>query len=169
VKVLFLDIDGVLNSTKYAEWRYAEFKSGRVKNLDIILGLDGKALFALSCLLESIPDLKVVISSQWIPFHGIEYTHSAFRAEKWPHMDRFIGVTHSSDTRNFDSEHPRGIEIQRWLDSHPEVTRFAILDDESDMRHLTPFLFKTNQADGLTSAIVQQLIAYYKAPIEVSI
>ena len=44
----------------------------------------------------------------------------------------------------------RGNEIQEWLDNHPEVEQFMILDDDSDMIHLTHKLVKTDNLWGLT-------------------
>lgn len=45
----------------------------------------------------------------------------------------------------------RGDQIQRWLDKHPEVTRFAILDDDSDMLPTQmPNFVKTHYEDGMS-------------------
>ena len=46
----------------------------------------------------------------------------------------------------------RGHEIQAWMDDYEreEIEAFVILDDDSDMEHLLPFLVKTPFETGLT-------------------
>ena len=51
MKVLFLDIDGVLNS-------HTKLANG-------YCGIEPKQVEMLNCLLDDIPDLKLVISSAW--------------------------------------------------------------------------------------------------------
>ena len=53
----------------------------------------------------------------------------------------------------------RGVEIQAWLDAHPECTRFAIVDDNSDMAHLRDRLVLTTFAMGLQDEHVEALCA----------
>ena len=52
----------------------------------------------------------------------------------------------------------RGDEIHEWLELHPEVTRFVILDDDSDMKHLLPYLLRTHPCEGLTDDITETAI-----------
>jgi len=43
----------------------------------------------------------------------------------------------------------RGLEIKTWLDQHPEVERYAIIDDDSDMlEEQKPFFVHTDHRDG---------------------
>ena len=51
----------------------------------------------------------------------------------------------------------RGDEINAWLSEHPEVTKYAILDDESDFYDDQP-LFQTTFETGLTDEIAQKVI-----------
>jgi hypothetical protein len=45
-----------------------------------------------------------------------------------------IGITPNlTYGRGFSDHTPRGVEIQQWLDEHPDVTNYVILDDDSDM------------------------------------
>ena len=55
----------------------------------------------------------------------------------------------------------RGDEIQAWLDAHPEVTRYAILDDDDDMLkvQITNF-FKTTWEEGLLEETMDRVIAH---------
>jgi hypothetical protein len=58
----------------------------------------------------------------------------------------------------------RGLEIQDWLDNHPGVTDFVILDDSSDMAHLMPKLIQTDDATGLTQAHVAPALRLLGVP-----
>jgi hypothetical protein len=77
-------------------------------------------------------DTKICVSSTWKHQFGIEGYVST--PERWVDAlfelgfkeGTFVGIT--GDRRTL-----RGEEIQDWLDKHPEVTDYAILDDDSDM------------------------------------
>ena len=62
------------------------------------------------------------------------------------------------------SEGVRGHEIQEWLDKHPEVTRYAILDDDSDMLpEQMPNFFKTTFQNGLIEDIAKKVTEHLNA------
>jgi hypothetical protein len=53
----------------------------------------------------------------------------------------------------------RGHEIADWLDRHPEVRGFVILDDDGDMAHLKDSLVQTKLHDGgLTEELADRAI-----------
>lgn len=55
----------------------------------------------------------------------------------------------------------RGDEIRQWLKENKEIEKFAILDDESDMREFTKTnLFQTNVEVGLTKEIADKVIEF---------
>lgn len=126
MKVVFLDIDGVLNCHRYlsslgpdVEWFETEGKSFDPKAIERVNRLvDAGAVFVLSSSWRGTPGL-------------VEALHEAgFKGE-------FLGETPRIGR-------PRGLEINAWLREHPEVKKFTILDDDSDMAHLKPYLVKTN-------------------------
>lgn len=133
MKVLFLDIDGVLNSQPVIANAYrgpdedlrrlSHLDEGMVENLDLLVELTG---------------CKIVVSSTWrraMPLNRIrEYLN-----KKGLRMGCIIGQT---PTHNNNSS-CRGDEIQEWLDGHPEVETFAIVDDNADMGHLADRLVRT--------------------------
>jgi hypothetical protein len=141
MKVLFLDVDGVLltrASAMYFAWLQRN-------------GPDPTKGWRLWCpiatnnlrrLLADEPDLMVVLSSSWRTGRTLEECKDLFR-ENDLDPDRMIGRTGAARDK-------RGHEIQAWLDHHPEVTRFVIVDDDSDMEHLEAFHVKTDFAVGLT-------------------
>jgi hypothetical protein len=53
----------------------------------------------------------------------------------------------------------RGAEISAWLSAHPEVERFAIVDDCADMGPLRGQLVQTNWSEGIQDEHVERLVA----------
>lgn len=141
MKVLFLDVDGVMNcrTTPY----------NPVTGLD----LDPYMVLLVHRIIEAT-GCEVVLSSTWRLFDESR--------EKVRKSVKFFDVT--PDLRG----KPRGEEVQAWLDDYSkkfggstetEVTRYAILDDDRDFLDGQP-LFKTMFEYGLTDEIAKQVIEY---------
>lgn len=133
MKVLFLDIDGVLNSEEYA---ISLGKGG-------MLGINPEAVKILDRILEAT-GAKLVISSSW---RGSSDLLADIRSNVGEYIDitpRLSGI--------------RGLEVKTWLDTNP-VDRYAILDDDSDFYKYQP-LFKTTWKKGLTDEIADKVIEY---------
>ena len=146
MKVLFLDIDGVLNSHDW--WRRRE-----------PLGLQGKALRDLDpeavALLNGViarTGAKVVISSTWRLF-GVEFVEEALTRRGF--VGEIIGAT---DVFSDDMPNRRGREIFSWLNTHAKPESVAIVDDDSDMGPLLPRLVKTTHQRGIEREHVEQLV-----------
>lgn len=137
MKLLFLDIDGVLNSTA---WFMAGHKHDRT-----IDELDPEACARLQSLCADT-GAQIVVSSTW----RLIYKLPALRSMLWARgvYATILGVTPSAPRED------RGLEIQRWLDTtaakHGDVEGIVILDDDSDMVHLFPWFVKTHNDRGLT-------------------
>jgi hypothetical protein len=122
MKIIFLDIDGVLNV--YCEGRDqfgCTFHTNFVENLRNIIDKTGA---------------KIVISSSWRT-DGLDVMK-----ELWKYRDlpgEVIDVTPDSyylineGKFEFYDQVERGHEIQYWLDKHKEVTNYVIIDDDNDM------------------------------------
>lgn len=108
-KVLFLDIDGVLNG-------YDIFKSKRPYPLS---EFNEEKVNILNSLFEEIPDLKLVLSSSWRFCDGIENIIKASGISK-----ELYSITPYS-VRN------RGDEIKQWLNAN-EPCIYCIVDDVDD-------------------------------------
>ena len=54
---------------------------------------------------------------------------------------------------------PRRDEILVWLRMHPEVTRFAVIDDDDDELDDLP-LFQPSSSTGLTQKIANGVVKY---------
>jgi len=147
MKVIFLDIDGVLNSHEsYVRHCKETFHDNpdpeHIKHLNRIVEKTGA---------------KVVISSTWrLGIHSLGI---------WRLLDAFgfKGEVIGQTPRRAGSI--RGVEIGDWIDKHNKgedlfmqvdkevdpVESFVILDDDSDMGELLPFLVQPKIDNGLTS------------------
>lgn len=135
MKILFLDIDGVVNnahaSSSIDGWPIERFSAFLI----------GRIVEATGC--------KVVLSSSWR--HSPE---GCVVVEK--KVVRLFDKT--GDGRGLVS---RGSEIKEWLIAHPEVARYAILDDNSDMlTEQMPNFFQTTWEQGLTEDIANKVIEH---------
>ena len=142
MKVLFLDIDGVLNSSNWYKNRPHKFLKDNPEESDWECELDPAAILVFKKLVHDVPDLQIVISSTW----RLNYELSEFKR-------RFSQMLSIEPSRVIDKTPRlntiRGLEIQDWLSRNPQVTKFAIIDDDSDMGDLMDNLFKTTWAEGI--------------------
>ena len=138
MKILFLDIDGVVN---------CETTSQRHRGF---IGIDPYMAFLVGRIVQQT-DAKVVLSSSWRNFEdGVE------------EVERQV-VPIMEVTPNGKS---RGEEIQAWLDnqaikSNFVVEKYAILDDDRNMlESQLPNFFNTSWLTGLTEEIADKVIAH---------
>jgi len=145
--VLFLDVDGVLNCAGTKE-----------RNPHGAIGVDPTKAEMVRRILRDT-GCQLVISSTWRRYRDlVHYLWGQIGAE-W--KDRWAGNTPCLDTRlpsGIYVDVVRGDEIQAWLDNHQHVTRFVILDDDADMKHLSTHLLRTHGCEGLTDEIAAEAI-----------
>ncbi len=140
MKVLFLDIDGVVNSEETLK---------KVGNGGI-LGIDPYLAFLVGRITLTTPDLKVVLSSSWRHFDKGRKQVEQNVVAIYDETPKLRGVV-------------RGQEIKMWLDAHPEVEKYAILDDDIDfLEEQLPNFFKTEWVQGITPEIVQKVCDHLK-------
>ena len=138
-KILFLDIDGVLNSDAFADYMLEE------DNVDIFNEdmLDERAIIQLKKIVMAT-DAEIVLSSSWRWYKDTrDKVHQQLRAKNIDFVD--------TTPREINTAMSRGMEIKAWLDEHPEVEKFVILDDD-DLRieEYLPYHVKTTFRYGLT-------------------
>lgn len=148
--VLFLDIDGVLNTSEdYSAYRYANCGA-------FMLGHDhSELLFAKRCVavLNQITDAngaEIVISSSWRQYYDGKANRPPF-AELRGLLAR-VGITATVLGPTPAIEHRRGPAIEQWLTRHRQQgTRLLIVDDEepSTFGPLAPWHLKTHSDIGL--------------------
>lgn len=133
MKILFLDIDGVLNSkrTSVAFDGYPHsFSPKDMARFDMV----AVALIRRLC---QVTGASVVLSSDWRYDHS---AHAVANGLDLPVMDvtpKLPGI--------------RGLEINAWLAAHPEVEQYAIVDDIASMLESQQTHFvKTDDECGLS-------------------
>jgi hypothetical protein len=137
MKVIFLDIDGVLNCD---QWFHERREAGR--EVPPTKELNEKAVAVLNEIICR-SGAKVVISSSWrLAFSLSEIRGVLVRAG-------FEGEIYGKTPRRTTYPARRGNEIQDFLNLHPYITEFVILDDDADMEHLLPKLVNTSWSRGL--------------------
>lgn len=143
MKVIFLDFDGVLNSTQSVIYHLR-----RNTQYDTIFFGDWCpiAFSNLVRILDKLPEAKIVISSSWRCGRTLDELRDILK-EHGVVPDKVIDKTPHHSERGSE----RGWEIQDWLDAHPEVTHYVILDDDADMlEHQKPNFVNTDAHVGLT-------------------
>jgi len=133
MKAVFLDIDGVLNTTSTRNPRKLPYVA------------DPKLVRRLKRLLAST-GAKPVLASTW------RYDPAGLFSARH-HGIPFIGCTPDLPHR------PRRAEIVAWLKKHPRVTRFAVLDDDDDGLDTLP-LFQPSPRRGLTPELAKAVADY---------
>ncbi|MCH9637827.1 MAG: hypothetical protein K0U16_07785 [Gammaproteobacteria bacterium] len=157
-KLLFLDIDGVLN---HAQWFQAR---GRIKGRSrafftyLQSSVDPECLERVNLITE-LTGAKIVLSSSWRYLAEWEEIYEGFT--ELGMSGTMVGCTPRNKEINpavfehyegrfpaEDEPYPRGYEIQQWIDAqgYALAPTVAILDDDADMAHLIPRLVQTDAA-----------------------
>ena len=153
MRVLFVDIDGVLNSRSYVQRAGWEPPLGTERDLQII---DPEAVALLNLVVEAT-GAHLVITSSWRATYEVDVLRSML--EQRGFSGRILGVTPELVGRQ------RSKEIARWLaECEREVVEsFAIVDDEDDAGADHPPRFvQTTFDEGLTRTHALRLIALLK-------
>ena len=175
-KLIFLDIDGVLN---HVSWARAQGPNLTRKPKDpgaqyerhLIHSVDPSCVRRLARIVE-LTGAQIVLSSSWRQHEQWTRTEHVLQSMgvSAPIIGRTpIAAEHDPEifrrwrgrTPADGQPWPRGYEIQQWLDEHPsrDVRVIAILDDDPDMEHLAPRLVRTDyETGGLQSAHMSQTI-----------
>ena len=139
MKIIFLDVDGVLNRTA------------------ICHGLESDKITLLKSIVDAT-GCEIVLSSTWR-----KTGHQRKRIELM--CRQHLGKELLDATPVFDlkigqlwAASPRWKEIQHWLNRQVGIQSFVILDDEHDMGQLQMHLVKTDSFTGLTAEITQEVI-----------
>ena len=148
MKVIFLDIDGVLNSQDYMVRQYM---MGVLPDDKI----DPDAVARLNQITDATGAV-IVISSTW-RLHFLWRKNS--EGLKVLLKEEGITGTILDVTPDHQKYRGRGGEIQDWMDHCGQpIESFVILDDSDDMDHLIVRLIRTNFRDGLQDVHVKQAI-----------
>lgn len=146
MNIIFLDIDGVLNSHRKLKEVYDKTHK---PHSGYNYPFDELCLENLKTLVEAT-NSKIVITSTWRK--DKEGREKLIQALKEYELDqRIIGYTPILNKT-------RGIEIKAYLSTLDHQPNFIILDDDTDMESLIDYLIKTNIQVGLTKENIEEAI-----------
>ena len=149
MKVIFLDIDGVLNM-------YGD--SCRTFMKPYGQHIEPHLVARLNYVLENVNDLKIVISSSWrLNMKDLEKQMTEQGFKYW---DYVVGKTPSGEAR--------GLEILAWL-SDKEIEKYLVIDDEhfdicGKKCNVIPSnrFLQTDGNEGLLNKDALHIIKYFK-------
>lgn len=155
-KIIFLDVDGVLNSQNTFKDNH-EYRKFFVRNMNgtiydeiihIMLDIDLDKVFMIRDICN-LTGAKVVISSSWRRSRWYPLIEERLVALGLP----IVGVTPYINSK-------RGEEIRKYLEEN-KIDDFVILDDEifRDFNELENYLVKTSfYEDGLSDEIAREVV-----------
>ena len=155
MKALFCDVDGVLNNSEtrgHSPGGYTGVSDALIRNLKKIIDETGA---------------RIVLSSDWRlskndPVHGKDYR---YLERKLLYTAR-LKISGQTDDISWSR---RGKEIRQYLDEHPEITAYVILDDNpfSDFKkyNLQDHLVLTDWKEGLTEKDVERAVSILQQEI----
>jgi hypothetical protein len=159
-KVIFLDIDGVLNTKLW----YTQMERNTPKD-KYGYTFDPKAVANLKRIVEET-GADLVVSSSW-KCMGLSQIEEMWRDRSLP--GKIIGITPNSvsdemllnaDIDSIELFHIRGEEIKQWLTKYgKQVSNYAIIDDMDNMLSEQQSRFvHTNPEVGITEEDAQKTI-----------
>lgn len=146
-RLLFLDVDGVLNNDDWA-WRLFEDYGIKVYQNNILYQ---PALIQLRRIINAT-GAKIILSSSWRRF-----------PEAKADLERCLkmyDMTIDNETPILDRHkgYCRGDAISKWFKAHPGEYKYVILDDEDNMGEHMAHLVRTNWFAGLTEVEANKCI-----------
>lgn len=131
-KLIFLDIDGVLNSRASIAMG-VHLEAEKVILIDMLRKMAGEGT-------------EVIISSTWRHMWELRDLQEILRVVGFRNSSQITGIT----PINMGST-CRGEQIQAVLDSRNDVEKYVIIDDDSDfLPHQLPYHVKTEVSVGFT-------------------
>lgn len=122
-RIIFLDIDGVLNSTQFR----AENTNGEgvvVVNgaFDATAHIDPQRVARLNRVIDAT-NAQVVLSSSWRKLFGLERTQASLKAKGFAHQLADCTLRLPGEARS--------VEIETYLTAHGTPPAFVIFDDDA--------------------------------------
>lgn len=162
-KVIFLDIDGVLNSDEWYEdffgnelYKKVDKKGNQVYDHD----LSFKHIALLNSIATCVKDVGIVITSTW----RFDMEDTEARLKKQGLTIPIIGITDTNNSAGIYGTVPRGMQIYKWI--HDEIKKtgdsllnYVIFDDDIDMLYVQRNNFiHIDYLKGLTKKDVEKAI-----------
>ena len=142
MKVILLDHDGVICLSGNWGSRFKKQQKERKKLSQDVMKMtvdarfdnfDKKAIKVLNEILEQT-GAEIVVSSDWKNWCTVEemgdyYERQGIIKRPIDFTGNMIDGSKVTWYRNWDLEGTRSLEIQEWLNNHPEVTHWVAIDD----------------------------------------
>lgn len=166
-KLVFLDVDGVLNTIDYKDQR--DGRDGRDHYLFFrdgwsIVGIYPEFVAKLNRLVEACEGVRFVLSSTWREDYSDTLDYLAAQGFKGV----FVGMTTLEDLtfdpvsgRSLRRYRHRGEDILHWLNRHEYKGDYIVIDDdpEANTGILVGSVIQTDCSVGLTDENVDRAIA----------
>lgn len=167
-RIVFLDIDGVLNNRDYlcsAQQRWVVDAHRNVIDTEMI----DPVRVALVNEIVARTGAEIVISSSWRRMFKLPelcgiLAQRGLAASVVGATPTNISRTSPHRTLPEEEQVRRGEEIQAWLNDARGVESFVILDDDSDMAHLADRHIKTDFEVGIDREHVERAVAMLVSP-----
>lgn len=124
MKVIFLDIDGVLNNQQTFQSRYEHHQSTG----EWLLEIDETMVARLTNIVKET-NAKIVLSSSWRT--GFSYDTCEPLGEQARGLVDILNKYSLSIYSRTGNGKDRTDEIEEWLQTHKDIDTFVILDDDS--------------------------------------
>ena len=158
-RVIFLDVDGVLNSNFWNDSHQREISDGTL--------IDEEKIKLLACLVKKT-NSKIILHSGWRTWFDSELKPLRIEAKKLIQLLEKEGLHIDGLTPDLTTEEIRKTkkfslvkadEILLWLKSHNDVTKWVVLDD-LDLHNIrvTQHQVKPDQTVGLTAQDVEKAV-----------
>ena len=157
-KLLFLDVDGVLNSETFIRayclvhgersWRSESLDSAAVRRLNEVIQATGA---------------QIVVSSTWRIGRSVEELQELLHGKGI--VGEIVGKTPRLYRLPSGEERVRGHEIHEYIRTlSVPPSGIAIVDDDSDMAHMLPYLVQTSWVTGILDSHISKLVTMLKKP-----
>lgn len=180
MKIIFLDIDGVLNHELWATERMYRNRVEDDSDYEYYRNFfDPKSIAFLNLITEKT-GAKIVVSSSWRRSRTVEelrellklmgVTGEVFSKTPHLHFEEQSFTLKNGEEVVYDYSVPRGCEIKAWMEMNKGVlgkkvskVKYVILDDDSDMLFWQrENYFRVDPYCGLTPRLTERVINYLK-------
>lgn len=158
MRVIFLDIDGVLNNDRTV----CRSPTGNV-------GVSGSLVNRLSKIVRET-DAKIVLTSTWIFDYLSRTSDGKYLEKRLSYKGLKISDCISCDYR---IKKHRGASIIEYLEQHPDISHYVIIDDNIFDLYFSPItkqhLVITDEREGITDRDVDECIRILNGELNVSL
>lgn len=163
MRIIFLDIDGVLNSNTF------------FNNNDNSVEIDDIFIKRLVKLYNYYPDTKIVLSSYWRCLDNNDELKQYFYSKMKENNLDIIDETPLYYPKTETLINNRPIEIKLWLDNHLDINKWVSIEDDFLYDHyekeygkqfadhlVTTFFYDESNNEGLTEDAILKAIEILK-------